>query len=307
MLGIILINYRNSKEVATYIFDELSKITIEKKIIIIDNSCDVKTYDELLNLTGAIDLTNNAITDKNDSIFAVNTMTNLGYAKGNNLGFEILMNSFECEFVLFSNSDIRITDNDTVSYLISILKSDSNIALIGPKVIYPDGIDQSPNNYIPFFRKYIAAYLLRPFFRKKMENGYNSDVVYNAPAGYYYRLIGCFIIAKSIDFKAAGMFDEETFLYAEEKILSERLKVINKTCYYDPAKTIIHYESKTIAKKLTLIKKWFQIYKSDKYYYTKYRKLSSIYVATGKLSLMVFFYIYQPIFNKIKSLQVAIK
>lgn len=46
----------------------------------------------------------------------------------------------------------------------------------------------------------------------------------------------------AIAFMDAGMFDEYTFLYYEEVILSERLTKIGKRTYYEPSVAALHYE-----------------------------------------------------------------
>ena len=57
--------------------------------------------------------------------------------------------------------------------------------------------------------------------------------------------MGSFFIVKTQDFINCGMMDPNTFLYAEEIILSEKLKKINKQVYYFPSVTVLHEHGQT--------------------------------------------------------------
>lgn len=57
------------------------------------------------------------------------------------------------------------------------------------------------------------------------------------------------MLIKKDDFLGCGKFDERTFLYREEAILSERLKAIGKRMYYDDSVTIRHFVGNTTSKK----------------------------------------------------------
>ena len=57
------------------------------------------------------------------------------------------------------------------------------------------------------------------------------------------------MLIKKDDFLGCGKFDERTFLYREEAILSERLRAIGKRMYYDDSVTIRHFVGNTTSKK----------------------------------------------------------
>jgi hypothetical protein len=58
--------------------------------------------------------------------------------------------------------------------------------------------------------------------------------------GPCYAVVGAFILLKAGSFVRAGLFDEQTFLGAEEYILAERFRKIGLRFYYYPLVTVIH-------------------------------------------------------------------
>jgi GT2 family glycosyltransferase len=135
--------------------------------------------------------------------------------------------------------------------LIAVLQDRADVACVGPKVLSPDGTEQLPfdkpipigtamwhNVAFPFLRgrpPWETAYKLRP----------GTSV-----GQYCYWVSGCFLMSRAADFVAAGMFDEETFLYGEEVILSERLRPRERHFYYEPSLEIRHHCGKTISRYL---------------------------------------------------------
>ena len=87
------------------------------------------------------------------------------------------------------------------------------------------------------------------------------------------------------------MFDENTFLYSEECILSERLAKISKFCYYDSESLIIHEQGVTIKKFLNKKKSLKQEFISDKYYYLNYKKQSNLIILFNFISFNLFLFL----------------
>ena len=79
------------------------------------------------------------------------------------------------------------------------------------------------------------------------------------------------------------MFDSSTFLYAEEKILAERMKAIGKGIYYDPSVSVIHAHGSTTKKYAkNKILKWQK--DSNLYYYRVYRHTPNRVLFMAKLT-----------------------
>ncbi len=301
MVGIILVSYRNSKEVIHYIKNQLSLLDCSYKVVIVDNSSDGNTLRELEQEFSVTAITKDKLKlskdEKNKDIFLVDPKANLGFARGNNLGAEFIdINCNDVEYFLFSNTDIVINSPDTVSKLINKYNQLPNVGAIGPRVVGADGFAQSPHRYITFFHRYFVRLFLKYFCYKCFRKDMLYDIVEDAKEGFYYRLMGCFLLVKKEVFFLAGMFDSHTFLYAEEKIFSERLKRIGKYSYYYPETSVVHNESVTTSKVFTSFKKMRLIYKSDIYYYNKYKGISKIFLHFGFICVL-----FDAVVSKIRS------
>ncbi len=272
MLGIVLINYNSEKELVHYVYTEISKITYPYKICIVNNSASVTSNQIFIKELGAVATNKNDKTDHASDIFLLSPENNLGYARANNLGAQFLNDLFNINYILFSNSDIVFVDMNVVEMLISKAASDNNIGGIGPRVIGDNGLDQSPIIFIHPV-KYLAKYLFKPVKRKILKNSnLESENTFNDTykEGYCYTVSGCFMLVKTDVFLLAGKFDPDTFLYSEERILSERLNKIGSRFYYFPDVSVLHHEGTITRKSFNMREMKSFLFDSEYHYYTKY-------------------------------------
>jgi GT2 family glycosyltransferase len=297
MLSIIIVNYKNESRTIKYVQEELKKVTIPHIVVVVNNASTTGSNTILcstLNAELVQDISNPI--KINNRTYVISSTENLGFAKGNNLGAKFSINNFDIEYFLFSNNDIRFLSNNLVEILLEKLQTQDNVSLIGPKVLGLDGKNQSPEPYVSFYDKYIWMYWSTPFLslHRKIKR-FKLDYAQNANEGIHYKIMGSFFLVKTNDFIKCGMMDENTFLFAEEVILTEKFAAIGKYTYYFPQVSILHEHSITISKHLSYKKKLTTQFASESYYYKKYKGVSSFSILLGKLS--VFFYLK---FNKIK-------
>lgn len=283
---IIIVNYKNEQLTIDYITKELSKLTDSFNVIIVNNAATPESDDTLCNALKARIISNDSFGVAESKRYVVSSYENLGFAKGNNLGAEIAIKYLNAKYLLFSNNDILINEIDIISKMISKFKDSDRIGIIGPKVIGLEGELQSPEPYISFMDRYCWMYLATPFMTLKAKREkFKLDYTNNAQEGFHYKIMGAFFMVKSNDFCNCGMMDPYTFLYAEETILTERMKKIGKEPYYLPTVSVVHAHGVTT--KNSIGKKGINKYmlESEKYYYHKYMK-------TPKWKLMIgeFFY-----------------
>lgn len=292
MLGIVLINYKNSNEVISYIKNEVEKISTTNKIIIVDNSCDENELNYLYSELNA-SLVCKQHTDLSSQIFIYKAEKNLGFAKANNLGAYFLIKNFaNIQYLLFSNSDIKFVDDNIVEKLVfKFNELPQSIAALNPRIIGSDGNDQTPYRKSSFFLTMIIYYLFFPlvyFF-------YRNYLIKNAKEGTYYHLLGCFLMVRKKSFIEISGFDENTFLYVEEEILAERMLQKDLRSYYYPTCSIIHETGGTTKLHLKngFARKLF--YKNYIYYFHKYRHIPLWLIYIGKVSGTFFFMFYNPL------------
>lgn len=162
------------------------------------------------------------------SIILVKSPHNGGFAKGNNLGAKVAQIVFKPEYLLFTNNDILFPEQIDINQLVRHLYESSNIAIVGPKILGLNGKPQSPARQVDIWHRWIYPMLFWPFGYYLKSIGKitqkSGDTIPNAVSGTVYRVMGSFMLCHSQRFFECGMFDENTFLYGEEMILSERLK-----------------------------------------------------------------------------------
>ncbi|HFI0272105.1 TPA: glycosyltransferase family 2 protein, partial [Streptococcus suis] len=100
---------------------------INVKIIVVDNSSPNESFDVL----------QNEFKD-NLNISVVKTPKNLGFANGNNYGYNVLKEYMDPDFVIFSNSDIILPENGLYKWILQC-KNDYNFGVLGPSIYSING------------------------------------------------------------------------------------------------------------------------------------------------------------------------
>lgn len=165
----------------------------------------------------------------NPYIHFLKSEKNLGFAKGNNIGFKYAKDVLNAEIIILTNNDIVFSGNNFVDSLVSIYQS-LKFDIAGPKIIsLVDKKNQNPVHIIyptkfSIFKRIIkfAILYLLSFFNidKNFQNQFGSGIEEYKPfQDKEYQLHGAclFFGPRYID-----MFDglyPKTFMYGEESIL----------------------------------------------------------------------------------------
>ena len=256
MLGIVLVNYRSDDLTVRFVREELSRIRMPYRLVVVDNggSEDSNLQNRLPGAT--------VLRDENK-----------GYASGCNLGARWLREQVGLDAILFSNNDIRFQSDDVVDALYEELFRHDDVGAIGPCILGTDGRRQSPEPYQGLWNRYVWMYLLTPFLsRERKVEKFRLDYSEKAGEGYHYKLMGSFLMVRADAFFEVGCFDENTFLYAEEPILSERLAAIGKRCWFCPSVIVVHEHGAVIGSSYKRKEMDLMQFRSMAYYYRHYRK-----------------------------------
>lgn len=284
MLTVVIVNYKNEELTIRYVKDELSKINLEYNIVIVNNEATKYSNGVLCEALNAILVENVELAPGNNLCYVISCPVNLGFAKANNLAATFSFLHLKNQILLFSNNDIQIIDNEICERLIEKLKADPHIGMIGPKVVGLNGEYQSPEPFRSFLDRYCWMYLSTPFLSKeKKKQRFKINYAANAEEGYHYKVMGSFFMLRTRDFMECGMMDPHTFLYAEEIILSERLKKIGKGVYYLPTVSVIHAHGGTTSKTLGHKGINRHLLESETYYYKTYIKTPSWKIFFGRV------------------------
>lgn len=280
-LSIVIINYRQEALTIRFVKNELSKIQLPHKTVIVNNSANRESNEFLCQELGAVLVDDSSNIDKGKEVFVLPFSDNLGFAKGNNQGAEFCRKRFDPVYILFTNNDILIKGNDTVEKLIQKIEEHPEVGIIGPKVIGLDGKLQSPFPYTSYWRRHIWMYWSTLFYStEKKKKVFQLDYQEKAQEGFHYYVMGSFFIVRASDFYKCGMFDSHTFLYAEEPILSERMAAIGKSVYYYPSSEVIHEHGVT-TNKFAKGKMSDWQFESENYYYRTYKHTCWLLIFMG--------------------------
>ena len=255
-LGIVIVNYREYDRTERFIREEVSRIRLPYRLVVVDNGGDPAQAEILRERTGC-----EVLVREND-----------GFAAGNNAGAAALCAHKDLDFLLFTNNDLHLATDDVVDRLVDKLKEHPEVGVIGPEIVGTDGKRQSPEPYMGLWKRYVWMYLSTPFLgRAAKRRIFALDAAEEAVEGKCYRVMGSFFLCPREAWEQAGGMDPGTFLYAEEPILSERMLRVGRKTYFLPSVTVVHEHGGTIKKHLEHKQAAWLQYRSDAYYYRTYK------------------------------------
>jgi len=232
MIGIVIVNYNTWEKTIKCVQSILDVCTLDYKIYLVDNSSLNDSYDRLYEKYRG-----------NENIKIIKTSRNGGYAYGLNIGSKHAC-SDKCDAILESNNDIIYLSN-SIERMYKTLVENREVAVVGAQLIGKDGIKQvsAEKNRPNFFNRVLAA-----FGNKKTKRDRKSQIaLLNAnEAQEVFLVVGACFMIKTSALEDIGYFDENTFLYCEERILSYRLEKKGYKVYFEPLAKVIHEHSGTI-------------------------------------------------------------
>lgn len=218
LLSIVTVDYNGLELTARLVESLLRHNSVPAQIVVVDNGSQ---YDEAAELRR-----------RYPSITAVRSQRNLGFAGGNNLGFE----AAEGDYLLLLNNDTEI-EADTLGFLCRTLKEHPEAGAVCPKIRF-----FQPPRAIQF-----AGYT--PLSRITLRNalvgfGHTDRGQYDIPSETPYAHGAAMMVRREV-LRTAGPMPECYFLYYEELDWSVRIRERGWTIRYDPRCTVFHKESAT--------------------------------------------------------------
>ena len=274
-LGMVIINYNDSKTTKR-LLNNIKSYSCIDKIVVVDNASTDNSYEELKEF-------------ENHHITIIKNSENKGYAAGLNTGAKYLRKELGNCNIIFSNSDVIIKGDRDLEKLSSHIKED--VVVVGPTIEELGTLNRgwklsTATDEILFNLPLISRYL-----RRKKSN-YN-DSYYEGDTTFVDVVSGCFFIVDAKALEEVNYFDENTFLYYEELILAKKFKSINKKELIDNKVRIIHDHSVTIDKSFKRVNKYRILKSSQRYYVKEYLKANFFQMAllylTNKLSLLLLY------------------
>lgn len=225
---------------------------------------------------------------RSDRIHVIRTERNGGYGYGNNRGVEYANSVLGAEFAVIANPDVEFT-NECINPLFEELQKDCNCGVIAPVSLDPKG-NLSRNvawkQLSPFFEVLGSSVLINRLIRHRSR--YSSEYLFGTSESKEVDIVPGSLLAINIDhFISSGMYDEEVFLFCEEKILSWRLRSIGKTTKLFVDASYVHRHSETINKNISSYVKRTEIWlRSKKHFLRKYLLKKKFWVPFIELSFL---------------------
>ena len=230
------------------------------------NQVDIVVVDNNSN-NGSIEKVEEYIKNNNrENVHIIKNTENLGFAKGNNIGYQYCKNNLKSNCIIISNNDIIFNSNNFEQRINNDIK-EYNAGVIGPDIIsMVDGGHQNPmedNNQsrrdiifeiIRYRMLYILSYIyIYPIMKRIGGNKKQTNVIQTKKQEITtnIQLHGAFLIfCPEFVERNDNAFNNDTFLYLEETILKKMCeKQRIKTCY-DPEIVVLHKEDSSTNKLL---------------------------------------------------------
>lgn len=325
IIPIIIIEFNSHDRTIKYIEDCIKMIKCNYKFsfVIVDNGVNIENYykfnENLINKFSKNHLCKcSKIQDNIDSrvkeinyidigetcsVISIKAKDNYGFAIGNNIGSIVANKLIEFEYILFSNSDISFNNNFDLDKLINIIKNNSKIALVGPRVVGLDHVQQTPCERKSLWHRWNMNSIIWPLnsvIRLKCIRT-SDDTMFIDEDSFVYRIIGAFMLFDYKKFLEIGMFDEGTFLYGEELIIGEKLRNLGYDTYFCNSEVLIHEQGGSTKKKFNDLQTLKLKFESEMYYYNKYRNIKKSKIIISK-KIFDFYTFKLQLINKMKNL-----
>lgn len=260
---LIILNYNDSKR-AIELARKSIKLSSLERVIIVDN----KSTDNSLQYLKKI---------KDQNIDLVCAKENKGFASGNNIGAIYAIKKYSPEYILFANTD-TIFDNKNIEACINALGRDNKLGLVSTRIKDINGNEERSAWQFKRFHKYV---LFNIWIYKHLTYKKDRYTEFLGEINYVDIVRGSFMCFKAKALQEADFFDDNTFLYYEEEIISKRLAQIGykvgilRDYYY------IHDHINNSSENSLTIKK--RMDKSLYYFLDKYYKINIIQKIIYKL------------------------
>lgn len=194
---------------------------------------------------------------------------NLGFAKGNNVGFEIAKRKYGSHFIVLLNNDTQILQKDFCAR-VSKEYDYSNFAIMGPKIVLPDGRSSNYGSVMPtkwqskLWLVKCYVYLVVAFIglgavihniktRFKLDSGGDNNEIIRQRKEMCVINGSCLIFSPLYISRFDGL-NPETFMYGEEQILFLRAKRNNLLTVYNPEIEISHEQEASTKQSMTSLR-----------------------------------------------------
>lgn len=234
-LSIIIVNYKSKDKLRNCLsfLKEANLSGINFEVILVENNSG-EDLTEFLSF--------------GENVKLVISNENLGMGRGNNLGIE----NSSGEYILILNPDTVIKDKAILT-LINYLRANSQVGLIGPKLLYPDkSLQLSCSRFPTFFIPVLRRTFLGDYFKKIRDSFTMSDFDHNSVLPVDWLMGSCLMFKRCYTLENGKIFcpkfDDRYFMYFEDIDLARSIKEEGLEVIYNPEAIVIHDHARQSAK-----------------------------------------------------------
>ena len=216
----------------------------DKSVVVVDNASPNDSFGKI----------KNTYAGREDMVFIQNE-ENLGFARGNNVGFLYAKKEYNADFIVMLNNDTIITQPDFCEVIISKYDK-TEFSVLGPDILSGHGYHQNPMKRRDWTVFKLRLYQLRAvlrlidagllmlgavILRKKKKAAAAKPAVIGDITGVL--LNGSCLIFSPIYIERFDGLDPRTFLYMEEDLLKMHMDKNGLKMLYSSDLRIFHKES----------------------------------------------------------------
>lgn len=259
----IILNY-NDADTTIRLIEHSKDFTAFNKLVVVDN---LSTDDSFERLT----------TYACDHIHVISSDKNGGYGYGNNVGIKYVRDVLHDEYCVIANPDV-IFENETVSALLNYIAHDPTCAIVACS-------QKNASRYSAWKETGLAGDLIfnSILLNKLFQPRYYPASFFEQEVCKVYAVSGCFFMARVEALFDIGLYDEDFFLYEEEKCIAHKLKDKGWNTFLLTSYEYLHEHSVSVSKSI----KGFGdakkiVLESNIKYLRKYRGISETAIACIK-------------------------
>ncbi len=218
-LSIIIVNYNTDHLLQECLESIKTNIKIPYEIFVVDNHSSDDSWLVAKNFPNCT---------------LIRNKENIGFCAANNQ----ILKTIKSKFILLLNPDTRLT-YEAIDKMVSYIKINHGVGVIGPKVLYPNGNFQDTAFFFPniwiFLKDILFLNKLFKVFGKMSSKFLKQDMPQKVDA-----VSGCCLLFKKDVYDRIGGLDESLF-FMDDIDLCRRIKNYDWQVVYFPQSIIYHH------------------------------------------------------------------
>ena len=266
----LILNYKTYNDTISLVNELLNFTSKNRKILVVDNDSKNNSFEIISDYYR-----------NNEIVEVISSGLNAGYARGNNYGLRYIA-KYSPKYVCIINNDVHFSER-TILNLERRYEQIKDVAILSP--LQYNFNDDCPVSFLNLGK-------IPTFVDDCVSNlglTYGQKHIYQCNSNYSdlqkVKIIpGAFIFINYEVFNHLKFFDEETFLFGEERFTAKKIENANLNSYLLLNDKYIHKHSVTINQEASMFQQRKYLFNSKIAYTKKYRKYSKIKVPLLYLS-----------------------